>query len=102
MPKIYTYIEKSDNRDIQEYRGYADWIARYGRDDAAILTAMYRLGTKGYTQGQIDLSYPISDKIFGRTGTFLHFQLLGGYGETLIDYNKKSETQLRVGISLAR
>jgi len=48
------------------------------------------------------LSYPISDKIFGRTGTFLHLQLLGGYGETLIDYNRPSDTQLRIGISLAR
>lgn len=102
MPRFYGYIEKSDNRDIHHYRGYVDWIARYGRDDAAILTAMYRQGTAGYAQGQLDLSYPVSDKIFGRTGTFLHFQLLGGYGETLIDYNKRSDTQLRVGISLAR
>lgn len=102
MPRFYGYIEKSDNRDMHHYRGYVDWVARYGRDDAAILTAMYRQGTEGYAQGQLDLSYPISDKIFGRTGTFLHFQLLGGYGETLIDYNKQSDTQLRVGISLAR
>jgi phospholipase A1/A2 len=102
MPKIYYYLEKDDNRDINHYRGYIDWIARYGRDDAAILTAMYRQGTDGYAQGQVDLSYPISDKIFGRTGTFLHFQLLGGYGETLIDYNKRSDTQLRIGISIAR
>lgn len=102
MPRFYYYLEKSDNRDIHEYRGYVDWMARYGREDAAILTAMYRQGTEGYAQGQLDLSYPISDKIFGRTGTFVHFQLLGGYGETLIDYNKRSDTQLRIGISLAR
>lgn len=102
MPKFYYYLEKSDNEDMNHYRGYVDWIAKYGRDNAAILTAMYRQGTDGYAQGQIDLSYPISDKIFGRTGTFLHFQLLGGYGETLIDYDKRSDTQLRVGISLAR
>ncbi len=102
MPKFYYYLEKSDNDDINHYRGYVDWIARYGRDNAAILTAMYRQGTDGYAQGQIDLSYPISDKIFGRTGTFLHFQVLGGYGETLLDYDKRSDTQLRVGISLAR
>jgi len=102
MPRFYTYLEKADNDDIHQYRGYVDWIAQYGRNNAAILTAMYRQGTDGYAQGQIDLSYPISDKIFGRTGTFLHFQLLGGYGETLLDYNKRSDTQLRIGISLAR
>lgn len=102
MPRIYQYIEKSDNRDMHHYRGYIDWLVRYGRDDAAILTGMYRQGTDGYAMGQLDLSYPISDKIFGRTGTFLHLQLLGGYGETLIDYNRPSDTQLRIGISLAR
>jgi len=102
MPKFYAYLEKSDNTDIGEYRGYVDWLARYGREDAAILTAMYRQGTEGFAQGQLDLSYPISDKLFGRTGTFLHFQLLGGYGETLIDYDKRSDVQLRVGVSLAR
>ncbi|HSR02946.1 MAG TPA: phospholipase A [Methylophilaceae bacterium] len=102
MPRFYYYLEKSDNSDMHHYRGYVDWMARYGREDAAILTAMYRQGTDGYAQGQLDLSYPISDKIFGRTGTFLHLQLLGGYGETLIDYNKRSDTQLRIGISLAR
>jgi len=102
MPKIYQYIEKSDNQDIHHYRGYVDWMARYGREDGAILTGLYRQGTEGYAQGQLDLSYPISDKLFGRTGTFLHFQLLGGYGETLIDYDHQRATQLRVGISLAR
>jgi phospholipase A1/A2 len=102
MPRFYGYLEKSDNNDMHHYRGYVDWIAQYGRDNAGMLTAMYRQGTDGYAQGQIDLSYPISDKIFGRTGTFLHLQLLGGYGETLLDYNKRSDTQLRIGISLAR
>ncbi len=102
MPRLYSYIEKSDNRDMHYYRGYVDWLARYGREDAAILTGMYRQGTGGYAMGQLDLSYPISDKIFGRTGTFLHLQLLGGYGETLIDYNRRSDAQLRIGISLAR
>lgn len=102
MPRIYTYLEKTDNRDMHHYRGYVDWLFRYGREDAAILTGMYRQGTDGYAQGQFDLSYPVSDKLFGRTGTFLHMQLLSGYGETLLDYNRRSDTQLRLGISVAR
>lgn len=102
MPKFYHYIEKTDNPDIQRYRGFVDWQARFGREDGAILTGLYRQGTGGYAMGQFDLSYPISDKLFGRTGTFLHFQVLSGYGETLIDYNRNSDTQLRIGLSLAR
>ena len=102
MPKIYQYLEKTDNSEIQRYRGYVDWQARFGREDGAILTGLYRQGTGGYASGQFDLSYPISDKIFGRTGTFIHLQLLSGYGETLIDYNRSHDAQLRIGLSLAR
>ena len=101
-PKFYHYLEKSDNADIHRYRGYVDWQARYGREDGAILSGMYRQGTDGYASGQLDLSYPISDKLFGRTGTFVHLQLFDGYGETLIDYNRHKDLQLRLGLSLAR
>ncbi len=102
MPRIYHYIEKEDNRDIHHFRGNADWMARYGKEDKGILTALYRQGTDGYAFGQLDFSYPVSDKLFGRTGSFLHLQLMGGYGETLLDYNRDSDTQLRIGLSLAR
>jgi len=101
-PKFYQYLEKSDNADIYKYRGYVDFQARFGREDGAIVTALYRQGTSGHASGQIDFSYPISDKLFGRTGTFIHLQLMEGYGETLIDYNRYSDTQLRLGLSLAR
>lgn len=101
-PKFYQYLEKSDNSDIYKYRGYVDFQARFGREDGAILTALYRQGTGGHSSTQLDFSYPISDKLFGRTGTFIHLQLMEGYGETLIDYNRYSDTQLRLGLSLAR
>lgn len=101
-PKFYQYLEKSDNSDIYKYRGYVDFQARFGREDGAIVTALYRQGTSGHSFGQVDFSYPISDKLFGRTGTFIHLQLMDGYGETLIDYNRYSDTQLRLGLSLAR
>lgn len=102
LPKIYHYIEKTDNSDIHRYRGYVDWQVRYGREDGAILTGLYRQGSGGYASGQVDLSYPISDKLFGRNGTFIHFQLFDGYGETLIDYNRDKDLQFRLGLSLAR
>lgn len=102
MPKIYHYLDKSDNRDIQRYRGYVDWIARYGREDGLVIEGLYRQGTAGYATGQIDLSYPISEKIFARTGSFVHLQLFSGYGETLLEYDRKRDSQIRLGISLSR
>ena len=101
-PKIQNYLDKSGNSDIQRYRGYVDWQLRYGREDGLVLGGLFRLGTGGYGSSQLDASYPISDKIFARTGAFLHLQLLTGYGETLLDFDKKSDTQLRFGLSIAR
>jgi outer membrane phospholipase A len=101
-PKLQYYLNKEENSDIQRYRGYVDWQLRYGREDGLILGGLYRLGTGGYSAGQLDLSYPISDRIFARTGAFLHLQLLTGYGETLLDFNRKEDTQIRFGLSIAR
>jgi outer membrane phospholipase A len=101
-PKFQYYLNKEENSDIQRYRGYVDWQLRYGREDGLVLGGLYRLGTGGYSAGQLDLSYPISDRIFARTGAFLHFQLLSGYGETLLDFDKKNDTQIRLGLSIAR
>jgi len=102
LPKIYGYIEKDQNSDIDRYRGYADWQLRYGREDGLIVGALYRQGTAGYATGQVDLSYPLSDRIFAGTGTFLHVQMFSGYGETLLEYNQHRDTQIRIGLSVTR
>lgn len=102
LPKIYTYIDKNENNDIQRYRGYVDWMARFGREDGLMLSGLYRQGTAGYATGQLDISYPISERIFARTGSFVHLQLFSGYGETLLDYDQDRDTQIRLGISIAR
>lgn len=101
-PKLQYYFNKDENSDIQRYRGYVDWQLRYGREDGLVFGGLYRLGTGGYSAGQLDISYPISDRIFARTGAFVHLQLLTGYGETLLDFNRKEDTQLRIGLSIAR
>jgi phospholipase A1/A2 len=101
-PKLQYYLNKQENSDIQRYRGYVDWQLRYGREDGLMLGGLYRLGTGGYSSSQLDVSYPISDRIFARTGAFVHLQLLSGYGETLLDFDKKSDTQVRIGLSIAR
>ncbi len=101
-PKFQHYLNKEENSDIQRYRGYVDWQLRYGREDGLVLGGLYRLGTGGYSSSQLDVSYPISDRIFARTGAFVHLQLLSGYGETLLDFNNKSDTQIRLGLSIAR
>lgn len=101
-PKFYVYLDKNDNPDIQRYRGYADWIFRYGREEDWILTTQLRQGTGGHGSAQIDLSYPLRRPLFTRAGGFLHFQLFKGYGESLLDYNLERDTQVRIGFSMVR
>ncbi|PKO25251.1 MAG: phospholipase [Betaproteobacteria bacterium HGW-Betaproteobacteria-8] len=101
-PKIYHYIDKHENRDIQRFRGYVDWNVRYGREDGLIWSGMYRQGTSGFASGQLDISYPISERIFARTGSFVHLQMFSGYGETLLEFDRDRDTQIRLGISIAR
>lgn len=103
LPKFYHYLaEDNTNEDIERYRGYADWQLRYGREDGLVIGGLFRHGTGGYASGQLDFSYPLSDRIFARTGTFLHMQIFSGYGETLLDYNIDRGTQVRFGLSLVR
>lgn len=101
-PKFYGYLNKEDNPDLQRYRGYADWIFRYGHEDGWLLSTQLRHGTAGHGSAQLDLSYPLRRPLFARTGGFLHFQLFRGYGESLLDYNIERSTQARVGFSIVR
>jgi phospholipase A1/A2 len=101
-PKVYGYLDKADNPDIQRYRGYVDWNFRYGREDGWLLTTKLRRGTAGHGSTQLDLSYPLRQPLFARTGGFLHFQLFNGYGETMLDYDQNRGTQARIGFSIVR
>lgn len=100
--KVYAYQGKSDNPDIQRYRGYADWELGYGRPDGAMFRSLLRSGTAGYGSAQIEISYPLRNPLFARTGGFVFCQLFKGYGVTLLDYNRSSSTQVRLGFAIVR
>lgn len=101
-PKVWSYIDKEDNRDIQKYRGYGQLGLRIGRDDALMFTMLFRRGTAGHNTYQYDLSYPVRKSIFSGIGTFVHLQYFKGYGQTMLEYNQRRDGQFRAGISLVR
>lgn len=101
-PRFYGYLSQDGNPDIARYRGYVDWQVRYGDERGWLLSSRIRTGTAGYGSAQLELSTHLRKPLFSRTGGFLYFQLFQGYGESLLDYNLKSPTQLRIGFAIVR
>ena len=98
-PKIYGYLDKEQNPDIQRFRGYADWRLRYG-DESRSWVAMARLGTAG--KGSLTLDWFERTRVlgFGPVSGYFHVQFFAGYGEDILDYNRRFKSQLRLGFAV--
>jgi phospholipase A1 len=99
-PKVYNYIEKSDNTDIDDYRGHVDWRLRYDSGGNWIATGVVRYGAENRASILLDLSRRTRDVKFGPVSGYLHLQFFAGYGESILDYNVKRKSQLRFGFAI--
>jgi outer membrane phospholipase A len=101
-PRLRTYFGGlSNNPRLKDYRGYAEWTVTLGKNDGPSLSYTGWAGKDfDHFTTQLDLTVPLSLKIVD-FGTFLLIQYYSGYGESLLDYDRRSET-IRVGISLVR
>ena len=99
-PKAYAYLDKEENPDIAEYRGYVDWRARFDSGGNWIATGVLRYGTAGKGSMLLDVSRRIRDLKFGPVSGYLHLQFFAGYGESILDYNVKRKSQLRFGFAI--
>lgn len=102
-PKVWAYIDKSENTRIDDYRGYADVLLVYdifkgfGVLDGLQISANLRKGTeKHYGSIQVDLSYPLGSVIYA------HLQYFSGWGETILDYDQRFLSQVRLGVMVVR
>lgn len=102
-PKLYAYLDKEENPDIQRYRGYGDFTLRYGRTEGWQLGATLRLGTeRHHGSTQVDFTVPMSTRWLGNLNGYLYAQYVYGWGESLLTYNQKTVPQLRLGIMVVR
>jgi outer membrane phospholipase A len=101
-PKIYAYIEKSENPDIQKYRGYGDFRFTYGKDDDWQAAWILRKGTQSTAfSSDLQFTYPLNRLSAGLSG-YLMAQYFTGYGEKLLDYNQREPWSVRVGYAISR
>lgn len=101
-PKVYAYIEKSENSDIARYRGYADLHVSYGKPDDWQAAWILRKGTKTEAySAEMQITYPLNKWSPGLAG-YLMLQAFSGYGEYLLDYNEREPWALRIGYAIWR
>ncbi|MET0499332.1 MAG: phospholipase A [Steroidobacteraceae bacterium] len=101
-PLIHNYIAADENRDIADYRGYVDWMMGVGSKGGLDFWATLRKGKRSdFGSVELNLSYPLSKLSGGDLTGWLVLQYFGGYGESLIDYNHKLDSQTRLGIAIA-
>ncbi|MFL1405558.1 phospholipase A [Marinobacter sp. M1N3S26] len=83
-----------DNPDIEEYLGYADYLAVYKWNDNHVLSARLMNNLQeddNRTSVELGYSFPMGNTIKG------YIQYYNGYGESLIDYNERTH---RIGIGI--
>jgi phospholipase A1/A2 len=101
-PLIHNYIAASDNPDIEDYRGYVDWLFGIGSKGGLDFWGVLRKGTRSdYGSVELNASYPLSKLSGGDLTGWLMLQYFNGYGESLLDYNRKLDSQVRLGIAIA-
>jgi phospholipase A1/A2 len=101
-PLVHNYISKDENPNIHHYRGYVDWLFGIGSKGGLDFSATVRRGTRSnYGSVELNASYPLSKLSGGDLTGWLMLQYFGGYGESLLDYDRKLDAQLRLGIAIA-
>ncbi len=101
-PLIHNYIAANENPDIADYRGYIDWMIGVGSRGGLDFWATLRSGTRSdYGSAELNLSYPLSKLSRGDLQGWLMLQYFGGYGESLLHYREKLDSQWRLGIAIA-
>lgn len=102
-PRVWYRIPEDalddDNPNIEEYLGYGDLELLYPWGVHTFrLLGRHNMHFNDESRGavQLDWSFPLWEKnLFG------YVQLFSGYGESLIDYNKRSD-RIGVGFALSR
>lgn len=101
-PLIHNYIADDENPDLKDYRGYVDWVLGFGAKGGLDFWTTLRKGERSdYGSVELNVSYPLSKLSGGDLTGWLTLQYFNGYGESLLDYNRKLDSQLRLGIAVA-
>lgn len=102
-PRAWVFVgDRSDNPDIRRYRGNGSLFMEVGEDNGLRLSTSTRFSlSNGKGAISADLSYPLRRILGGGPGFYLFGQSFHGYGENLLDYDRRT-TRFRVGLAVVR
>lgn len=102
-PRVAVYVgDLSDNPDIRHYRGNLSLVMEIGKDDGLRLSTSTRFNfSSGRGAFNAEFSYPLQRVFGGGPNFYLFGQSFLGYGENLLDYDRRS-TRFRFGIAIVR
>ena len=97
-PRVWAILDRdTENRDIADYRGYADLVFGYETASRQRFTITGRHGSK-HGSVQLDAGLPLQSLwANGNMRPWLYIQGWAGYGETLLYYNVRTYA-LRIGL----
>ncbi len=111
-PRAWVYVSDVEGRHtaanvpigdpVERYRGNLDLRVTAGWRDYLMLEAYARVG-EDWDRGSLtlDASYPLKSLPWGLFAGYLHVQYFTGYGESLLDYDQRSDS-IRFGFSMWR
>ncbi|MCF8069010.1 MAG: phospholipase A [Desulfobacterales bacterium] len=100
-PKLILYLSnESEDKDIEDYRGYFDLEMKFGKMDNFLLGSHFRWAREGGSM-QLDLTYPISKSLLENLNVYLHIQYTNSLAENLLNYQDRTEA-FRIGFSFIR
>src|SRR3546814_4124934 len=96
-PRRSFYVgDRSDNPDIRRYRGNTGLFMEVGEDEGLRLSTSTRFDFRsGKGAISADISYPLRRILGGGPDFYLFGQSFVGYGENLLDYNRRM-SRLRI------
>jgi outer membrane phospholipase A len=101
--QVWDYVGSlSDNPNIGDYRGHVSILASLGNPNGLMVSTQLRGGiSSGKGNVSVDASYPLNALSFSNLDLYFYVQLYHGYGEDLINYDKK-DTRVRLGFAFVR
>ena len=97
--RLHEDAAKDDNPDISSYIGRAELTGRWNLNPDNTLGLTVRNNLRESGRGSVRLEWLTDIGDSSRSNLRFHTQLFHGYGDTLVDYNRK-RTVLSIGLSL--